>query len=111
MSDEQDQAEAFDPDEIGDDPEGDLQYPPEHRLGVEDRDPDDALVPDFGVDTATDDEPEPAVARLVSPDEDDDVPGGVDDESNAVAWAPEQVEVDLSAEEAAVHLTDDPPFD
>ncbi len=107
--DEQDLAEAFDPDEIGDDPEGELEYPPEQRLGVE-RDPDAALVPEVDKWTVPGEEPAPAVGRLVESGRDTDEVGAPDDESEAVAWA-EPVEVDLSAEEAAVHLTNDPPFD
>lgn len=47
------------------------------------------------------------VGRLVEPGVDDDV-RGVDDEAESVAMAYD--EADLSAEEAAVHVTDAPPM-
>jgi hypothetical protein len=150
VGDAQDRAERLDPDvlsdEVDDDPEGALVYPPDRPLGVEEygtvaseervdeplaerawreqpddlaalEGPDDAelaaleLADDDGGDAA-DVEEEVAsqrpLGRLVQPGADDDAVDLVDDEADAVAgWADES---DLSAEEAAVHLTAAPPY-
>jgi hypothetical protein len=51
------------------------------------------------------------VGRLIGPGGDDDLPDAEDDEADAVAWrADVDDDSDLSAEEEAVHLTDDPPY-
>lgn len=49
-----------------------------------------------------------AVGRLGAPGPDDDVPRDTDDEADAIAWSAD--DDDLSAEEAAVHVTYDPEF-
>jgi hypothetical protein len=155
--DEQDEAEAFDPDllasdaESYDDPE--RLYPPDRPLGatsygttpaeervpepleerirrevpdpldeIDEPDPEELiaieaeeLLGDDGFDDSSDaidvDEEiarEVAVGRLVGPHADDDAEDVEDDEADAVALR--VFEDDLSAEEEAVHLTDDPPF-
>jgi hypothetical protein len=159
--DEQEIAEAFDPDALTlgdedtyDDPEGELAYPPDRLLGARDygttiaeervdepleerlrretHDPlDDIDEPEpdelvaieaedlIGVDDDVlvlveeldvDDEiaRERAVGRLVGPGAEDDAEDLPDDEPDAIASIVD--EEDLSAEEDAVHLTDDPPF-
>ena len=108
-------AEGLDPDEIGDDPSGDLSYPPDRPLGVNDPTRDDRVEdsvasrsareePDFGEPGY---EPDDDALRLVAPN---DVLA--DDESEAVALGivPDD-EADLSAEEAAVHPIADPDLD
>jgi hypothetical protein len=48
------------------------------------------------------------VGRLGSPGPDDDTPVDMDDEADAVAWSGDAD--DLTAEEAAIHITNDPHF-
>ena len=107
MSDPQDRAEQLDDEVIGwgDDSEGDVEFPPERLLG-------------FDEGTAVDDEPEidptlgraEPVGRLIEPGVGDgDVPGLLDEEATAIAWSAPAA--DLSAEEEAVHLTEDPDLD
>ena len=117
-TDPQDVAEALDEDERSDDvddPEGLLEYPPERPLGVEEYgttageervdEPLRARVareePERGMHTDT-----TLVGRLTQPGDED--PFAVDDEAAAVADA--FAEPDLSAEEAAMHLTTPPPM-
>ncbi len=56
------------------------------------------------------------VGRLGSPGPDDDTPVDMDDEADAVAWSEADAVAwsgdvdDLTAEEAAVHITNDPAF-
>ena len=107
MSDDQQRtAEAIDPDEWGDDPEGDLEFPPDRPLGLSDA---------AGLEGDIDSVEERARREQRGPDEEDD---GMrltsstdllaDDEADLVG-ASSRAE-DFSAEEAAVHLTDDPKF-
>lgn len=49
------------------------------------------------------------VGRLGAPGPDDDMPVDFDDEADAVAWAADAD--DMSAEEAAIHITTDPSYD
>jgi hypothetical protein len=74
---------------------------------LEDEDSFDEAESDIDVDDEI--ERERPVGRLVGPGADDDGEDLEDDEPDAVASSVE--EDDLSAEEEAVHLTGDPPFD
>lgn len=113
MSDSQDRAEALDDDKLADTsttPVEDLEYPPDEPMGV------DA----YGTTAAEErwdepidervgrEEPEDGPIgdgmRLVDPDEG----AAGDDEPDAVATAEDAS--DLSAEEAAIHLTESPPM-
>ena len=116
-SDPQDEAESLDVEEISDDsddPEGDLAYPPDHLVGVnqygvtegEERVDEplderisretpevfDALEGEDGTRPVPFDTADPEVGRLL------------EDEDDLDAIAADQA--DLSAEESAVHLTD-----
>ena len=51
-----------------------------------------------------------SVGRLVDPAATDDAVDAEDEEPDAVATSADEDERDLSAEEDAVHLTNDPPF-
>jgi hypothetical protein len=102
--DDQDEAEALDVEEISDDdddPEGDLAYPPDHLVGVN----------QYGVTEGEERVDEPLDERISreTPDvvmgSDDTTVGRLledDDDLDATA-APQR---DLSAEESAVHLFD-----
>jgi hypothetical protein len=118
MGDAQDIAESLDSDKLPDydDPEGLLEYPPDHPLGVReygttaaeervDEPLDERLRRD---DRDEDDADEGTVGRLVEPGADDDGLATEDDEDEEVASSVD--EEDLSAEEAAVHLTNAPPM-
>jgi hypothetical protein len=104
--DQQHTAEAFDPDELGDDPTGELEYPADRPLGSSDPTRDDRVT-----DSVRDREwrEEPELDRVEEPDEVGRLvaPNDVlaDDESDAVASAAD--EDDLSAEEAAVHVDEE----
>lgn len=106
MSDDQQRvAEALDPDVLGDDPTGDLTFPPDRPVGADDPTHDDRATDDAATrawrsrreSDASGDEG----LRLVAPNDvlDDDVAEAV------AAGAPAD---DLSAEEAAVHPIDEP---
>jgi len=113
--DSQTTAEALDSDEIGEDPTGALQFPPERPLGLSDPD---------GLD-GTLDSPEERYARE-EPDVDQVgakvsdspvghllAPGDVldDEESDLIATGAEDEGVeDFSAEEAAMHVATDPAY-
>lgn len=109
MSDAQDRAEALDDDKVGTGGIGEDvrdEYPPDEALAV-----DMQPVPGETGDAADPD----AVGRLVDP-ADADI-GLADDEADAVASRAHADEAgadphldDLSAEEAAIHATDDPPM-
>lgn len=107
--DQQETAEAIDPDELGDDATGELRFPPDRPVGVDDPTQDDHTldsvrgrawreVPETGgpLDDVDDDD---TGLRLRSTT---DVL--LDDEGEAVAIM--DGAGDLSAEEAAVHLVD-----
>jgi len=104
MADEQLTAEEIDPDEVGDDPTGDLDYPPDRYQG--------ALDP-TNVDGASDSVAERAAREQpemeVPPDEvgrpvaDDERPDASVDLEGEV-----YTETDLSAEEVAMHYEDTP---
>jgi hypothetical protein len=121
--DEQDVAEGLNSEVLSDydDPEGNLDYPPDEPMGVE----------DYGTTAAEErvdeplaervarelpdslDESERPVGRLLSPGADDTDLGVyaiyADEESDAIALS--AVESDLTAEEEAVHLmAESPPF-
>jgi hypothetical protein len=102
MSDEQDVAEEFDPDELGDDPEGTLDYPGDNYEGALDPGQDDAVTDSYRSRTLRESvgEDAPSAVRLSGP-------GDVwsDDEAEAIGDA-EEVD-DPSAEEAAVHIVDE----
>lgn len=117
MSDPQDRAEALDDDKMAvtDTPVEDLEYPPDEPTAVE----------DYGTTAAEEQVDEPLeeritrevpegapvdqpTGRLVEPGPDDEV-GAPDEEADAVARATPAS--DLSAEEAAVHDTAEPPMD
>jgi hypothetical protein len=103
MTDEQDVAEELDPDELGDDPEGTLEFPAEGYAGATDPGQDDEVVDSFRTRTLREstgsDDDEPAI-RLSSPSDE-----WSDDESEAIGDA---IEVDdASAEEAAIHVVDE----
>lgn len=96
-------AEALDPDVIGDDPSGDLAYPPERPMGAEDPTRDDRASDDAATrawrSRREDAGPDEQGLRLVAPNDvlDDDV---------AEAVAEGVPADDLSAEEAAVRPVD-----
>lgn len=107
MSDDQQRtAEAIDPDEWGDDPEGDLEFPPDRPLGLSDA---------AGLDGEMDSIEDRQRREQRGPDDD---PNGMrltsstdllaDDEPDLVGASADAE--DLSAEEAAIHLTQDPKF-
>jgi hypothetical protein len=106
MSDEQDVAEELDPDELGDDPEGSLEFPAEGYAGATDPGQDDEVTDSYRTRSLRESVPEeddkvdePAI-RLSSPADVWD-----DGEAEAVGDA---IEVDdASAEEAAVHVVDE----
>jgi hypothetical protein len=113
VDDDQQGAEALDPDEIGDDPSGDLEYPPERSVGVTDPTQDDRVTDSYADRTRREEagwlaggDPE-QIGRLLA------VGDLLDDgESDAVADASEDDDPDdLSAEEAAMHTTAPPGFD
>jgi hypothetical protein len=109
-----------------------VDEPLEERVRREERDPLDAIAdpqPEdlseieaeelFGSDEVIDvgdidvDEEldrERPVGRLRGPGSDDDGEDLEDDEAEAVAWRADDDDGDLSAEEEAVHLTEDPPY-
>lgn len=102
--DQQVTAESIDPDELGDDPADDPEFPPTDPIGVNDPTQDDHVV-DSVADRDAREEPEadratPPGIRLYAPNDllDDDVAeltaGSVDAD-------------DLSSEEAAVHVIDE----
>ena len=102
MSDEQDVSEEFDPDELGDDPEGTLEFPGENFQGAIDPGQDDAVTDSYRSRTlreSTGGASDEGV-RLSSPT---DV--WSDAESEAIGDAEEAD--DLTAEEAAVHVVDE----
>jgi len=102
MSDEQDVSEEFDPDELGDDPEGALEFPSENYQGATDPGQDGAVTDSYRSRTlreSTGDASDEGV-RLSSPT---DV--WSDAESEAIGDAEEAD--DLTAEEAAVHVVDE----
>lgn len=94
--DQQETAEAIDPDELGDDATGELQFPPEHPLGVDDPTQDDHTL-DSVRGRSWREVPETSRRSTAT-----DVL--LDDEGQAVAVM--EGAGDLSAEEAAVHLVD-----
>jgi hypothetical protein len=121
--DPQDEAEALDADVLddeSDDPEGDLTYPLDRALGAE----------DYGTTAAEERVDEPyaeslrrevperrsdrqapgRIGRLVEPGADDDADYPIDLETDLVALAADEDELDLSAEEAAIHLTRAPRY-
>jgi hypothetical protein len=107
MSDEQDVAEEFDPDELGDDPEGTGAFPGESYSGATDPGQDDAVTDSYRSRTLREsigdedgDEEEEDGVRLSTPS---DV--WSDGESEAIGDAEEAD--DLTAEEAAVHVLDE----
>jgi hypothetical protein len=75
---------------------------------------DEDVIDDLGDDDSDVDEErakERPIGRLIGPGGDDDAVDAEDDEPDAVAWrADDDDDSDLSAEEEAVHLTDDPPY-
>ncbi len=98
-------AEALDPDELGDDPAADPTFPPTEPVGVDDPTQDGWRV-DSVAERDSREESESGVAtpetsRLFAPTDllDDDVAELTADSIEAD---------DLSAEEAAVHLVDEP---
>lgn len=115
--DPQDVAESLDPEVLPDydDPEGTLEYPPDRPMGVE----------EYGITPAQERVDEPlaervarevpessgsrrgqrGVGRLAAPGDDD--PTFDDDEAEAIADYTEDA-ADLSAEEDAVHVIDEP---
>jgi hypothetical protein len=97
MSDEQDVSEEFDPDELGDDPEGKLEFPGENYEGALDPGREDAVTDSYRSRTLREsvDEGEPSAIRLSGPL----------DESEEIGDA-QEVD-DASAEEAAVHIVDE----
>jgi hypothetical protein len=136
LGDRQDQAEARDPDVAGrdgpfedrarhelPDPFADIDEPDlealraieEAEMTGDDEDVLDDLDGDDDVLDDLDGDDEIArklpVGRLIGPGGDDDAIDAEDDEADAVAWrADVDDDSDLSAEEEAVHLTDDPPY-
>jgi hypothetical protein len=116
MSDPQDRAEALDDDKMAvtDTPVDDLEYPPDQPTAVEDYgttaaeeqvdEPLEERITREVPEGAPVDEP---TGRLVEPGEDEI--GAADDEADAVAR--EVPAADLTAEEAAVHDTAEPPMD
>lgn len=133
--DQQDTSEALDEDVLVDegtggtgDPVGDLLYPPERPLGVDQygttpaeeqtgeplderarRDLPDRST-EWNRSEADQDVDEWPIGRLVEPGADDDGLDLIDIEAEAIASRADIDERDLSAEEAAVHLTADPPL-
>lgn len=110
MSDDQQRtAEALDPDEWGDDPEGQMDFPPDEPMGVTD---------EPWLDGQADSVAERAAREL--PDVAGEPPHGIrlgaptdvldDDEPDLIGEAAEGDDADLSAEEEAVHLTSEPKF-
>jgi len=104
MSDEQDVSEEIDPDELGDDPGGDVNFPAERYLGATDRTRDEWVSDSVASrskreDDGTTSEQDEGL-RLSAP-------GDVweDDESEAIGEAEEAD--DLSAEESAIHVVED----
>jgi hypothetical protein len=133
LGDPQDQAEARDPDVAGGDgqfaerarhelpdPFADIDEPDLEALrAIEEAEmigDDEDVLDDLGgdvLDDLGDDEiaRKLPVGRLIGPGGDDDAMDAEDDEADAVAWrADVDDDSDLSAEEEAVHLTDDPPY-
>ncbi|MFN8052323.1 MAG: hypothetical protein U0Q22_12835 [Acidimicrobiales bacterium] len=103
--DQQNSAEASDPDELGDDILDDASFPPEHPLGADDLTRDDHVV-DSVRDRDWREEPETEVAegdhlRLYAPNDVED-----DDVAELVGSAIEAD--DLTAEEASMHIVDEP---
>lgn len=102
---EQQVAEEIDPDEIGDDPEGNLDFPPDEPVGVDDPTRDDRVtdsIRERADREVPEDEPGRELEggqRLVAPNDVE-----ADDEATAIATAVDAS--DLSAEEAAVHPID-----
>jgi hypothetical protein len=100
MSDEQDVAEEFDPDEVGDDPESTGTFAGESYSGVTDPGQDDAVTDSYRSRT---------LRESIGDEEDEGVrlstPNDVDGESEAIGDAVEAD--DLKAEEAAVHVLDE----
>jgi len=107
MSDDQQRvAESLDPDELGDDPTGDLEFPPDRAVSVNDPTADD-WVSDSVADRVRREEPDTVPGaeespRLLAPN---DVER--DDEAQSIAEAGD-AEPDLAAEEAAVHVEGEP---
>ncbi len=100
MADENLTAEMLDPDEIGDDPEGDLEYPPDRYTGALDPTNVDGASDSVAERRAREIPDEPAldedrIGRPVSEDETSD--GSVDLEGDVHSAS------DLSAEEVAMH--------
>jgi hypothetical protein len=133
LGDPQDQAEALDPDGAGGDgtfeerarhelpdPFADIDEPDLEALrAIEEAEmigDDEDVLDDLGgdvLDDLGDDEiaRKLPVGRLIGPGGDDDAMDAEDDEADAVARrADVDDDSDLSAEEEAVHLTDDPPY-
>ena len=103
--DQQNTAEAIDPDELGDDPAGDLGFPPDTPIGVDDPTQDGHIIDSVAGRDARE-QPESYVVptpgrRLYAPNAllTDDVAELTADSISAD---------DLSSEEAAVHLVDQP---
>jgi hypothetical protein len=97
MSDEQDVAEEFDPDELGDDPEGTGEFPGDGYTGALDPGQDGAVTDSYRSRTLRESvgEDGPSAVRLSGPS----------DEAEEIGDA---MEVDdASAEEAAVHIVDE----
>ncbi|HEV8296821.1 MAG TPA: hypothetical protein VGQ20_05990 [Acidimicrobiales bacterium] len=123
VHDEQERAEALDPDELSDDddPTGSLDYPAERPLGVGDY---GTTAQEERIDEPLEDHvarelPERRVAgdrdargrvgRLVEPGAEDDAEFPEDDEADAVATSVPEFD-DASAEEAAIHETAEPAY-
>ena len=130
--DEQDRAEALDADKLDDRrdaPQVEPDYPPEQPLGADEygtspaeeqvgepigerveRERADPLVDELdGGPGARSDVEEVGRLSETSPGQDETIPSVDDTEGQSVARAPGDV-ANLSAEEAAVHHTDDPPM-
>src|SRR5438128_1392337 len=107
---DRDDAEFLDEDNL----EGLGEFPPERPLGVEEllgatkeRDGES-----FGHRVTREDggdRPEPDRVRQLVASGGQDV-DDTDDDADEVAWEADEAEDELSAEEAAMHLTDDPPM-
>jgi hypothetical protein len=100
MTDEQLTAEELDPDEIGDDPTGDLQYPPDRYVGALDPTNVDGVYD--SVESRTSREvPDVIVSEedMGRPLADDELPDASTDLDGTITE-----ERDLSAEEVAMHI-------
>ena len=104
MADEQDVSEEIDPDELGDDPGGDVNFPADRYLGATDRTRDEHVSDSVASRSKREDD-----GRSTDDQDGLRLSGAGDvwaaDESEAVGEALEAD--DLSAEESAIHVVDD----